>query len=76
MRLFHVWSIKITQNGELTVVIHVLVDIVLRWEDLAHRSQKSLQHKNQFLDIHFFFHQVDRRVTGISVSLIICNNLM
>lgn len=36
---------------ELTVVIHVFVDVILRRENLAHRSQKRLQHKINLLSV-------------------------
>lgn len=55
---------------ELTVVIHVFIDVIFRREDLAHRSQKRLQHKINLLSV---VPGRERQATGISVSLIICS---
>lgn len=55
---------------ELTVVIHVFVDIIFRRENLAHRSQKRLQHKINLLSV---VPGRERQVTGINVFLIICS---
>lgn len=72
MKLFLVKNNKIKQPTLrwLTVVIYMFVDIILCWEDLAHRSKKSLQHKQVSLLITYTWRhvQVERHATSGNVS--------